>query len=116
MPYKFIDVCGYTNIYTFFYTFFKSIDVFPSPQENHSRREQAVKVERRRKQQQEEERFRERLRSVSSSSLPYLTTSGRGEQVRGAQGRAWWGCSHQLLALKSSRIVYFEFPLGINKV
>ena len=34
-------------------------------------------------QQQEEERFRERLRSVSSSSLPYLTTSGRGEQVRG---------------------------------
>ena len=67
-------------------------------------------------QQQEEERFRERLRSVSSSSLPYLTTSGRGEQVRGAQSRAWWGCSHQLLALKSSRIVYFEFPLGINKV
>ena len=55
MPYKFIDVCVYTNIYTFFYTFFKSIDVFPSPQENHSRREQAVKVERRRKQQQEEE-------------------------------------------------------------
>ncbi|CAL8367466.1 unnamed protein product [Boreogadus saida] len=31
--------------------------------------------------QQEEERFRERLRSVSSSSLPYLTTSGRGEQT-----------------------------------
>ncbi|XP_056452735.1 neurabin-1-like isoform X1 [Gadus chalcogrammus] len=32
-------------------------------------------------QQEEEERFRERLRSVSSSSLPYLTTSGRGEQT-----------------------------------
>lgn len=34
------------------------------------------------REKEEGDRGRERLRSVSSSSLPYLTTTGRRDQVR----------------------------------
>lgn len=47
----------------------------------------------REKEGREGERGRERLRSVSSSSLPYLTTTGRRDQVRKAR---WLRCGSWL--------------------
>ncbi|XP_059915517.1 neurabin-1-like isoform X2 [Gadus macrocephalus] len=54
---------------------------FPFPWFGERGREKGGSGGQQQQQQEEEERFRERLRSVSSSSLPYLTTSGRGEQT-----------------------------------